>query len=165
LAAGAPIDLTKAKWHLSAEDWQPANPYAATFGPAAAETKKERLELDLDELKPWPQIPALKNASGIGTYTTSFDVPKGQGAVLNLGEVFDSFVVTVNGQGVSIDQISAEADIGPYLRAGKNTLTVRVATTLNNRLAAIDADVANRGLIQPNGLAGPVTITPYKMRK
>jgi hypothetical protein len=36
-----------------------------------------------------------------------------------------------------------------------------VATTLNNRLAKIDASVAKRGLVQPNGLVGPVVLTPY----
>jgi hypothetical protein len=40
---------------------------------------------------------------------------------------------------------------------------VRVATTLNNRLAVIDEDVRKRGLVQPYGLAGPVRLTPYAM--
>jgi hypothetical protein len=80
---------------------------------------------------------------------------------LSLGEVFDTFTLTVNGKAVTIDQISAEGDIGPYLKAGRNTITVRVATTLNNRLAKIDEDVANRGLVQPYGLVGPAVLTPY----
>ena len=81
--------------------------------------------------------------------------------MLSLGEVFDSFTLTVNNQAVPIDQISAEADVGPYLKAGRNTIAVRVATTLNNRLAKLDDDVANRGLVQPYGLVGPVVLTPY----
>ena len=48
------------------------------------------------------------------------------------------------------------------LPAGRNTITVRVATTLNNRLARIDDDVANRGLVQPYGLVGPVRLMPYR---
>ena len=160
-----PIDLTPVKWHLSAEDWLPANPYATTFGAAATETRKDRIELDLDGLKPWPEIPALKGASGLGTYTTTFDLPvswtAASGAILSLGEVFDTFTVTVNGRTIDIDQIGAEGDIGRYLKGGRNTIAVRVATTLNNRLATIDDDVANRGLVQPYGLVGPVRITPY----
>jgi hypothetical protein len=160
-----PIDLTRAKWHLSAEDWQPANPYTTTFGPAAAQTRKDRVELDLDGLKPWPEIPTLQNASGLGTYTTTFVLPAtwtgANGATLSLGEVFDTFTVLVNGRTSPIDQISAESDIGPYLKAGRNTIVVRVATTLNNRLAKIDDDVANRGLVQPYGLVGPVRFMPY----
>ena len=161
----APIDLTKAAWHLTVEDWQPANPYATTFGPRAAETRKARIELDLKELKSWPEIPELQNTSGLGTYTSTFDLPSNwtaaNGARISLGEVFDSFTLTINGQSVDIDQISAEGDAGPYLRAGRNTLVVRVATTLNNRLAKIDEEVAARGLVQPYGLAGPVVLTPY----
>jgi hypothetical protein len=161
----APIDLSKATWRLAAEDWQPANAYATTFGAAATEMRKTRIELDLNGLKPWPEIPALQNTSGIGTYTTTFDLPArwsgNDGARLSLGEVFDTFTLTVNGQPVPIDQIGAEGDLGPYLKAGRNTLVVRVATTLNNRLAKIDDDVANRGLVQPYGLVGPVVLTPY----
>jgi hypothetical protein len=161
----APIDLTRAAWHLVVEDWQPANPYAATFGPAAAQTRKERVELDLGELKAWPGIPELQHASGLGTYTAAFELPASwsaaNGARLSLGEVFDSFTLAVNGRPVQVDQIAAEADIGPYLKAGRNTLTVRVATTLNNRLDQIVDDVRARGLVQPYGLAGPVIITPY----
>jgi hypothetical protein len=160
-AVPPPIDLTHVKWHLSAEDWQPANPYATTFGPAAAETRKDRVELDLDGLKPWPQIAGLENAAGIGTYSTTFSLPAEIGATLSLGEVFDTFTVTVNGRAVAIDQLSAETDIGPYLQAGQNTIVVRVATTLNNRLAKIDTDVATRGLVQLYGLVGPVRLTPY----
>jgi hypothetical protein len=136
-----------------------------TFGPAAAETRKNRIELDIDALKPWPEIAALKDTSGIGTYTTTFDLPStwtsANGASLSLGEVFDTFTVAVNGKPVVVDQISAEGDLGPYLKPGQNTIVVRVATTLNNRLAKIDEEVANRGLAQPYGLVGPVRITPY----
>ena len=80
---------------------------------------------------------------------------------MSLGEVFDTFTVTVNGRTAPIDQIGGEGDIGPYLKAGRNSIVVRVATTLNNRLARIDDDVANRGLVQPYGLVGPVRLTPY----
>ena len=164
-AVPPPVDLTHVKWHLSAEDWQPANPFAATFGPGASQTRKDRVDLDLDDLEPWPEIPALQNASGLGTYTTAFELPgswtAANGAILSLGEVFDTFTVTVNGRTIPINQISAEGDIGPYLKSGWNALLVRVATTLNNRLARIDDDVANRGLVQPYGLIGPVRLTPY----
>ena len=79
------------------------------------------------------------------------------------GEVFDSFTVTVNGQPVTINQISAQGEVVAYLKAGANTITVRVATTLNNRLADLDSDVANRGIVQPYGLVGPVRLTPYSL--
>jgi hypothetical protein len=162
----AAINLTNVEWHLNAEDWQPANPYSTTFGAAATETSKTPATLDLHGLKPWPEIPELQNTSGIGTYSTTFDLPSGwtdaDGAWLSLGEVFDSFTLTVNGKAVPIDQLSAEADVGPYLKAGPNTIAVRIATTLNNRLAKIDDDVARRGLAQPYGLVGPIVLIPYR---
>ena len=74
----------------------------------------------------------------------------------------DSFAFMVNGQPVGIDQVSPTVDIGPYLHAGVNTLVVRVATTFNNRLAALDTAVRNRGVIQNYGLVGPVVLTPYR---
>jgi hypothetical protein len=83
------------------------------------------------------------------------------GAMLSLGEVFDTFVLTVNDRAIPIDQISAQADLGAALRPGPNTITVRVATTLNNRLAELDEEVAARGLTQPYGLVGPVRLIPY----
>ena len=160
-----PIDLTKATWHVAAEDWKPANPYTDTLGVAAAQTQKDRVEVDVNGLRAWPEIPQLQHVSGIASYTTRFDLPATwnatNGATLELGQVFDSFTVTVNGQAITIDQISAEGDVGPHLKAGANTITVRVATTLNNRLANMDSDVANRGIVQPYGLVGPVVLTPY----
>ncbi len=165
-AVAEAMDLTNAKWELSVQDWQPANPYAETTGVAAAETRKSQLTVHLDGLKAWPEIPALEHVSGIGAYATNFDLPAGwgksDGATLSLGEVFDSFTLTINGKPVAIDQLSAEAEVGQYLTAGRNTIAVRVATTLNNRLAAIDDAVKKRGLVQPYGLVGPVVLTPHK---
>jgi len=162
-----PIDLTHAKWHVAVEDWKPANPYDSTRGEKASETTKNKLDLDLDELKPWPSIPQLQHVSGIGTYRTEFDLPTdwkpGTGAMLRLGEVFDSFALTINGVQVPVDQLSAETDAGPYLKAGKNTIVVRVATTLNNRLSELEPLVKKRGIVQQYGLIGPVVLTPYHL--
>jgi hypothetical protein len=164
-AAPAAMDLTNAAWHLDAEDWQPLNPYG-TQGPAGTLTNKVHVSLDLTALKPWPDIPELKDASRIGTYTAEVTLPAdwdaSYGATLSLGQVTDSFALTVNGQPVGIDQVSAAVDIGSYLHAGVNTIVVRVATTLNNRLAALDTAVRNRGVIQNYGLVGPVVLTPYR---
>jgi len=161
-----PLDLSGQEWKVSAEDWQPAKPYATTTGVAATETLKRALHMDLHGLKPWSDIPELQHASGIAEYTTSFDLPlqwsEADGAMLSLGSVSDSFELSVNGRKVPIDQLSAQADIGTELKAGTNTIVVRVATTLNNRLASIDEDVRARGLIQPYGLMGPVILRPYR---
>jgi hypothetical protein len=163
-AAAARQDLTGARWDLAAEDWKNANPIGAT-GAEGAAILKEPVSLTLDGLAAWPDIAALANASGVGTYTTTVDVgagwTAGGRAVLSLGQVVDTVKLTVNGTDVPVDQLSATADVGPYLRAGSNTLTVRVSTTLNNRLATLYPAVATRGIVQEYGLVGPVTLTPY----
>jgi opacity protein-like surface antigen len=161
------IDLTKANWKLDVEDWQPAQPYG-TVGVAGSETKKPVVSVALDELKSWSDIPELQYASGVGTYTTTVNLPKDwrastHGATIDLGQVTDSFRLAVNGQDVPIDQVSGQADLGTTLHAGVNTLVVRVATTLNNRLYDLDTAVKNRGLLQEYGLVGPVTLTPYRL--
>jgi len=164
-AAPAAIDLTGATWHVNAEDWQPLNPYG-TLGEAGTLTNKVPVSLDLTGLKPWPDIPELANASGIGTYTTTVNLPAGwdasYGATLSLGRVTDTFALTVNGQAVGIGQIDPTVDLGPYLHAGANTIVVRVATTFNNRLSQLDTAVRNRAVIQNYGLVGPVVLTPYR---
>ena len=87
--------------------------------------QKDRVELDLDGHKAWSEIPALQNASSLGTCTITFDLPAAwtaaNGATLSLGEVFDTFTVAANGRTIPIDQIGAEGDIGPYLKPGQNT--------------------------------------------
>jgi len=164
-AAPAAIDLTAATWHLDAQDWQPQNRYG-TLGPAGTLTDKVPVSLDLSGLKPWPDIPQLASASGIGTYSTTVDLPAGwnasYGATLSLGQVTDTFTLTINGQAVGINAVDPTVDVGPYLHAGANSIVVRVATTLDNRLYALDTAVRNRGVIQNYGLVGPVVLTPYR---
>jgi hypothetical protein len=115
------------------------------------------------ELKPWNQIPALQTASGIGTYSTAFDLDAGWaggvGAVLDLGEVTDSYAITVNGTTIAPNQNDPTIDIGPYLRAGRNDLVLEVATTLFN--AWIDEyELAKKP--SEYGLMGPVSVQPYR---
>lgn len=159
------IDLTSATWQLAAEDWQPTNPYGTTGSDGTATTKTP-VSVTLDGLKAWPQIDQLKNASGTGVYTTTVTLPAtwdaNSGATISLGQVTDTFTLTVNGHTTQVDQIGATADISQYLKAGDNTITVSVATTLNNRLSALDTAVKNRGVIQQYGLVGPVVINPYR---
>ncbi|MEU6537076.1 glycosyl hydrolase [Streptomyces sp. NPDC047000] len=162
---GPAVDLTTRSWSLDVQDWKPAAPYGTT-GADATRTSKDTVHVDLGKLTPWTGVPALKDTSGIGTYTTTVTLPpswkKGTGARLDLGQVTDSYTLTVNGSQVPTpDQLGATADIGDYLHAGDNTVTVRVATTLINRLRTLSGALAARPA-QANGLVGPVTLTPYK---
>ena len=155
-AVPAPIPLSS--WQLDVEDWQPG----------ATETRTEVVHhaLTLDALTPWSGIPELQDVSGIGTYTTTLDLADpwtgGFGATLQLGAATDTCRVTVNGTRLDpVDQIGLVLDVGPYLRRGRNTIQVEVATPLENRLRVSDPAVyavAGRGAY---GLLGPVRIVPY----
>lgn len=165
-ASPAAIDLTGRPWQLAAEDWTPTAAYG-TVGAAGADTTRTPVAVTLgDGLKAWPDIPALEWASGIGTYTTTFDLPStwtpSHGATISLGQVTDTVTLKVNGQAVAVNQLDATADLGSALHAGTNELEVVVATTLQNRLAQLNpATFYNTRGIQENGLVGPVVVTPY----
>jgi hypothetical protein len=141
----APIPLTA--WRLRVEDWRPDSKPAHT--------------LSLDRLLPWPEIPELADVSGVGTYTTTVELP-GSGAYLELGEVTDTCRVRVNGRRLDpVDQLHPVIDVGPYLRRGQNTIEVEVATPLGNRLRVADPAVYGGLTRQPYGLLGPVRLVPY----
>ncbi|MFI1735765.1 glycosyl hydrolase [Streptomyces acidicola] len=155
--ADVPAAIALTDWHLSVEDWQP--------GADATRTKIVKHELDLTELLPWPQIPALKDVSGIGRYTTSFTLPKawtgGHGAHLDLGKIFDTVRVTVNGDLLPpVDLHNPVIDLKGHLRTGKNVIEVEVSTTLRNRLRTLVTAQAGTAR-QDYGLLGPVTVEPY----
>ncbi|WP_028611667.1 glycosyl hydrolase [Paenibacillus harenae] len=137
-------------WSLTVESW--------TAGSHPTETKLTAIEIELDELKSWTDIPVLKIISGIGRYRTEFELDANSDlfmhAVLDLGELSDTFRLTVNGTRLHADQIDRRVSIGGFMRSGVNTVEVEVATTLNNALSA--SDPARQ--LQDCGLMGPVLI-------
>ncbi|KAB1636074.1 LPXTG cell wall anchor domain-containing protein [Pseudoclavibacter terrae] len=143
-------------WKLNVESWTP--------GSTPGESAREQVEVGaLDELLPWREIPGLETASGIGTYSTEFDLDSGWadgvGAMLDLGEVTDTYRLTVNGTTLTTNQNDTTLDIGPYLVEGRNQLSVEVASTLFNAWIAeyqLDKKPSDYGLL------GPVTLTPYR---
>ncbi|GAA2122943.1 hypothetical protein [Actinomadura napierensis] len=87
-------------------------------------------------LPPWSEITGLSHASGIGAYTTTIALPAGW--------------TRCNG---------AYLDLGRLLRPGSNTITVTVATTLDNAVKATGG-ATYRAPDQRTGLLGPVILTP-----
>jgi hypothetical protein len=155
-AVPAGQELTR--WRLEVEDFRP--------GATATETTKVRRRIDLDGLKPWTEIPELQDSAGVGTYTATVDLgrdwPAGAGALLDLGAVSDTFRVRVNGRELRpIDQLDPVVDVGPYLRRGRNTVEVEVATPLWNRLRVSNPAVFGSGKRIAYGLTGPVRLLPY----
>lgn len=160
-AVAAPV--TPESWTLSVESWTPANEFG-TKGAAGAATAKTRLpDIRLTELKPWNAIAELGDAiSGIGTYTTEFYVDgPADGAILSLGQVFDTVSVKVNGQDVTgINQSTGVIDLGSLVQAGTNTLEIQSVSTLRNAVRKVDPSYASK-TVHEYGLLGPVTVTPY----
>jgi hypothetical protein len=156
--AGVPAPMPLTAWKLDVEDWQP--------GATATKTKVVDHHLSLDALGTWPAIPELADVSGIGTYRTTVVLGDswtgGHGAYLNLGTVYDTCRVTVNGTLLApADRINPVVDLGGHLRRGTNTIEVEVATTLGNRLRVSDPAVYGGSARQPYGLVGPVQLIPY----
>jgi hypothetical protein len=156
--ADVPAPITPATWRLEVDSREP--------GASATETATVTHALTLDSLKAWPDIPELADVSGIGRYTTTVELPaswtRAHGAYLQLGQVFDTCRVTINGRRLPpVDQIAPVVDAGPYLRRGTNTIEVEVATTLNNRLRVSDPTAYGGAARQAYGLIGPVRLVPY----
>jgi hypothetical protein len=153
-----PAPITLSAWDLAVSSWLP--------GATATETTTEKISVSLTSLAAWPAIPALQDVSGIGTYTATItlgaDWPRRTGAYLELGEVFDTVRVTLNGKQLDpVDLINPVVDLGTRLVRGTNTLVVEVASTLNNRLRVTNPAVFGGSARQAYGLVGPVRIVPY----
>ena len=93
-----------------------------------------------------------------GVYTKTVDLTAddlaGRRLRLDLGQVRDLAVVTVNGQRLPTALWSPYVvDVTDALTAGKNTIEVRVINTLANE----------RNKILPSGLLGPVALRPLEV--
>ncbi|NHC23119.1 alpha-L-rhamnosidase [Nocardioides sp. IC4_145] len=156
----APVE--PASWDLVVEDWQP--------GASATETVRPLRRVTLSTLAPWSKIPGLEDVSGVGRYRTVVELDESwtseDGAVLELGEVNDTFRVTVNGHALpACDVLDTTVDLGHALRAGRNVIEVEVTSTLINRLRTVTPEVYGVATRQDYGLVGPVRLVPYVERK
>lgn len=150
-------------------------------------SKRTKLVYKDISLVPWNMLPAtdaqlaqlstifkkvggMKDVSGIGYYTRSFTLPadwkEEHGAVLNFDHGEDMVTkITVNDHVVDrIDQLGDRLDIGDYLKAGENTLEIKLDTTVKNRVSLeigppTQANPENTGNTD-NGLTS-VRLVPY----
>ncbi|MGI5439730.1 glycosyl hydrolase [Streptomyces shenzhenensis] len=153
-----PAPITPARWQLDVEDWYP--------GADATRTERVRRTLTLDTLLPWSQITELADSAGVGRYRTMVVLPDdwdaSHGALLELGQVSDTFRVTVNGtRSAPVDRLHPVADVGALLRRGANVIEIEVATPLINRLRVVQPAVFGGVSRQAHGLVGPVRLVPH----
>lgn len=131
-----------------------------------------------ETLTDWAKHPddAIKHYAGTGVYQIGFTLTKpadGKRTVLELGEVGVIATVLVNGQEAgTVWTTPWEIDITPFVKPGRNDLSIRVANTWNNRLvadAALPEDQRQSHVSQPyrfkgndplhkGGLLGPVVL-------
>ncbi|MFE0521843.1 glycosyl hydrolase [Streptomyces sp. NPDC058954] len=153
-----PAPIVPSRWQLDVDDWTP--------GSTPTRTEHVRRTVTLDALAPWSRIPELADSAGIGRYRTTITLPEhwtsSYGAVLELGQVSDTFRVTVNGTRVPpVDRLHPVVDVGRHLRGGDNIIEVEVATPLINRLRVAQPAVFGTTARQDHGLVGPVRLVPY----
>ncbi|MBD5424289.1 MAG: hypothetical protein HDR44_04125, partial [Allobaculum sp.] len=125
---------------LEVESW--------TKGESVTDTKKTIIEVgQLDHLKSWDQIKELENVSGVGVYTTTFDLPndyqEGQQVYIHLGHVKDAFGVMINGHEVNMNQVSGSGNISDFVKAKDNEVQITVATSLLNAILKENENIKN----------------------
>jgi hypothetical protein len=168
-AVGSPVRLDR--WRLAVQSWRPGPATTATENVSDI-AKVDLPGVDIDAgadgtLPAWRTLDGLADVSGVGTYTATVELGTawtgGHRAYLRLGAATDTVAVRVNGHAVPIDQAErGRIDLGDRLRAGENTVEVRVASTLQNavRVAPGNAAYVGRDRID-YGLLGPVELVPY----
>lgn len=163
-----PPITTLVNWTLTAESWtSPSNIY--DLGPIATKTNTTHF---LPILVPWYNIStSLVNASGIGYYTTTFNVAPSYfighsnlGAILTLPPAIHSLFARVNSQPLpDLDLSNPKSDISSFIVPGDNTIEVITATTLFNALIPLQDELMTSGLGNFEPFVGlPVSTVPVE---
>jgi len=139
----------------------------------------------MQTLTPWTELglEAMDRFSGTARYSVEFEFTEtfGDGYILDLGTVYHSARVELNGHDLGVLWSAPyEVKIGPYLKTGENTLVIEVANLMANRVRDMDRrDIEWRKFhdinfvdinygpfdssgwgVMPSGLKGPITIQP-----
>jgi hypothetical protein len=152
-----PQPLAPMRWHLHVEEQLPDG--------------GRTHELDLNELKDWRQIPALKEAVGSALYAAEVTLSPewfggDRGILLAVGDVQGAMQLMVNDHLVT-EQTTGHGQwlVGTWLKPGPNSIKVRLDTTLLNRMVALRASGDGRYQTgptaltsAPSGLLGPVIL-------
>jgi hypothetical protein len=141
---------------------------------------------ELTELQSWTELadPKAGVFSGSAVYTSSFELPviKAKTYLLDLGRVYETAHVWINGKDVGyIWSIPFEKRVTQYLVPGHNTIRVEVANLMANRIIDMDKKGiqwrnyheinfvninykpfdASNWKPMPSGLLGPVVLKGY----
>ncbi len=124
-------------------------------------------EVLMGRLKDLIEMPEYVHFSGTVTYRNSFRCEKGDKLVLNLGKVYGTSELFINGQACGVKWYGHRIfDISEHLEQGENRVEVIVATSMGNYMKSLtDNPIAqywtNAGTknqpLQSMGMAGPVS--------
>jgi hypothetical protein len=161
--------LTLTNWTLQVESWMPTygfgrTPDDPTYSKGGITTKTKLKPVQLTGLKSWTEIKEIgPGISGVGIYSTSFEIDgKYNGACIELGKIYETALLFVNGQQVYLNQSATmTADIGEYLIKGINTIEIQSPSDLQNVLLTNRGQYTKKDSMQDYGLLGPVVIKPY----
>jgi hypothetical protein len=154
-------------------------PWALAFEPERGAPAK----VTMDPLMDWTKHsdPGVRYFSGTATYHKTITVDEatvsqidgGHRIQLDLGDVHETAVVTLNGKEIAtLWKFPYTVDVTRHLKTGDNTLTVAVTNVWNNRLVGDaqqtdDTDITRTNLsgkfkanspLLPSGMVGPVTL-------
>jgi hypothetical protein len=155
-------------------------------GPWTVKFQPERgapAEVTMETLVDWSKHsdPGVRYFSGTATYqktitldeATAKRIASGHRIQLNLGDVHETAVVTLNGKEIAtLWKTPYAIDATEHLKSGDNTLTIAVTNVWNNRLVGDaqrtdDTDITRTNLsgkfkatspLLPSGMVGPVTL-------
>ena len=143
-------------WKLSVDSFEPGEKMirteensetGVTTTEVAYSTEHRIIDVEkLGELLPWKDLKAVgEDVSGIGYYSTVFSLEEELSEKVKVLFYADSFsggtaAVFINGQQVPVNMDSRTADLTEYFKAGENEISVRVTSSLRNRMREVGYD-------------------------
>ncbi len=123
---------------------------------------------ELERLADLREIPGMESFSGRVIYRNSFRCQNPNGAVINLGKVYGTSELLLNGESCGVKWYGRRIfSPGDLLKRGENLIEVVVTTSMGNYMKSLTGNPVaqywtNAGTkdqpMQPIGLTGPVTI-------
>jgi hypothetical protein len=157
--AALPAALSLSKWTLHVAEKLPGGEKMHDFNAAS--------------LGDWRSIGELQSAVGQALYTATVELPAGwfsarQDQLLSVGDVAGAMQLAVNGHPVTEQSVGHGAWlVGEWLKPGANTVTIRLDTTLLNRMVQLKDSGEPHYQTGPTALAsgasgvmGPVVLRP-----
>lgn len=144
ISADIPGSYDITNWDLTVESWnegekvtreetlEGSDLHTVEYG---YETAKKDINVKLDTLATWDQIPEIgKEISGKGTYTATFQWDANtDGAYLDLGKTEESMQVFINDvKTADINMNHPIVDISSLLQEGENTIRIEYSSNLTN---------------------------------